>query len=332
MHTKENWLKQLKKVITDPEKLIKILKLDINKKKLSSGFIAKKSFPLRVPYSFVKRMKKGDSKDPLFLQIFTNVKEINNSYSNYIKNPLQENKYIVTPGLIHKYRNRVLLITKSNCAINCRYCFRRHFPYINHQGNKKNWMKAIKYIKENKEIDEVILSGGDPLIAKDKELKWLINEFEDLSNIKRLRIHSRLIVVIPQRITKNFCLLLKNTKLKIIIVTHINHAQELNNDFIKNIKKLKKIEVSLLNQSVLLKGINDNACILADLSRKLFDNGIIPYYLHVLDKVDGASHFSISYNKSKLIFNKLSNLISGYMLPKLVIDIPGRLSKKIIQN
>lgn len=332
MNTKENWLKQLKKVITDPEKLIKILKLDINQKKLSSGFIARKSFPLRVPYSFVKKMKKGDNKDPLFLQIFTNIKEINNSYSNYIKNPLQENKYIVVPGLIHKYKNRVLLITKTNCAINCRYCFRRHFPYVQNQGNKKNWIKAIEYIKKHKEIDEIILSGGDPLIAKDKEISWLINLFESIPNIKRLRIHSRLIVVIPERITKNFCLLLKNTKMKIIIVTHINHAQEIDNSFIKSIKKLKKIEVSLFNQSVLLKGVNDNAFILADLSRKLFDNGIIPYYLHILDKVDGASHFYVSYNRIKLIFSTLSSLISGYMLPKLVIDIPGGSSKKIVNS
>lgn len=330
MCKKENWLKQLKKIITDPEKLIKILKLDTNKKKLTTNFIAKKSFPLRVPYSFVKKMKKGDEKDPLFLQVFTNIKELNNSYSNYINNPLQENKYIVAPGLIHKYKNRVLLITKSNCIINCRYCFRRYFPYDKYKSNKKNWIIALDYIKKNKEIDEIILSGGDPLMAKNKELNWLFNEFESILHIKRLRIHTRLIVFIPERINKNFCKLLKNTRLKIIIVTHINHEKELDDNFIKHIKKLKKIEVSLFNQSVLLKGVNDNSLVLANLSRKLFDNGIIPYYLHVLDKVSGSGHFFVSYKQTKLIFNQLASMISGYMLPKLVVDVPGKSSKKII--
>lgn len=325
---KEPWIKELHDVITDPNKLLNMLLLDNNKDLLDSCS-ARKLFPLRVPRSFIKRMKKGDANDPLFLQIFTDIQEFKKNLE-YTKDPLKEKNKILLPGLIHKYKNRVLLITKNSCAINCRYCFRRHFPYWENQGNKNNWIKAIHYIKKNKNLDEVVFSGGDPLIAKDEEIRWLIDKLNYIPHLKRLRIHSRLPVVIPSRITEKFCQFLKESRLKIVFVTHINHAQEFDKELIKSIKKLKNTGITLLNQSVLLKKINNNANVLANLSNVLFDNGIIPYYLHLLDKVQGVSHFYVTDTEAKNIFRKLLTMLSGYMVPKLVRDIPGHLSKKII--
>lgn len=287
-------------------------------------------FPLRVPKTFVSRMEKNNPKDPLFLQVFTSIKEFKQNFE-YIKDPLKENEKNILPSVIHKYKNRVLLLVKNSCAINCRYCFRRHFPYWKNQGNKNNWRQAIDYIKKNKELDEVILSGGDPLIAKDEELEWLVNKLNNINHLKRLRFHSRLFIVIPSRITKKLCQVLKNSRLKIIFVTHINHFKEFDQKLIKSIKKLKKInQITLFNQSVLLKEINDSAKTLSALSNTLFDNGIIPYYLHMLDKVQGASHFYIKYEKAKKIFNEFLSITSGYMVPKLVTDEPGSFSKKIL--
>lgn len=327
-YPKENWIVQLNDIITNPIELLKKLKLDKNKELLNSCR-ARKLFSLRVPKSFISRMKKKDPLDPLFIQVFTDSKEFD-QILNYNKDPIKENLKIVVPGLIHKYKNRVLLITKNDCAVHCRYCFRRHFPYINNKGNKNNWKQAILYISKNKYINEIILSGGDPLMAKDHEIKWLIEKLEEINHLKILRIHSRLPIVIPSRITTNFCKLLKKTRLKVVLVTHINHFNEINLELTKKIKKIKSLGISIFNQSVLLKGVNDKSSILAKLSISLFSIGIIPYYLHLLDKVEGSAHFYVSQKKALKIFDNLVTKISGYMVPKLVKDLPNTLNKKIL--
>ena len=324
---KEKWLYELSNSITQPKELLKILNLKNNSKYYKSQ--SDKIFSLRVPHSFVSRMTKNNPQDPLFLQVITNNQEFLNA-PGYTKDPIKEKKNIILPGLLHKYNDRVLLLIKTNCAINCRYCFRKYFPYEDNQGNKINWIKALEYIQKNKNLNEVIFSGGDPLMAKDHELSWLIESISNINHIKRLRIHTRLPIVIPNRITSSLCQIFFKSSLKIIIVTHINHPQEIDNNLSKSLLKLKKSGVILLNQSVLLRNINDNSSILAELSNRLCENNILPYYLHILDKVSGTMHFSVSEKKAKAIILNLMKMISGYLVPKLVRDTNSKCSKLMI--
>ena len=220
-------------------------------------------------------------------------------------------------------------MVKGGCAVNCRYCFRRHFPYHQNKGNKANWQQALDYIAQNPQIEEVILSGGDPLMAKDHELDWLIKRLENIPHLSRLRIHTRLPVVIPQRITDEFCQILADSRLQTLLVTHINHANEIDDMLSTAMAKLKNVGVTLLNQSVLLKNINDDAYILKTLSEKLFRIGILPYYLHLLDKVEGASHFYINDESAAEIYRVLQSLTSGYLVPKLAREIANLPNKTL---
>ncbi|PPI86535.1 EF-P beta-lysylation protein EpmB [Candidatus Pantoea edessiphila] len=314
-YKKENWLQQLANVITEPKKLLKILELD-NNHAINKYIKQKNLFPCRVPLSFVNRMKKNTITDPLLLQVLINKKELINT-PGYSKDPLKEQNNKI-PNVLHKYKNRALLLLKNSCAINCRYCFRRYFPYQKNPGNKDNWKIALQYIYSHSEINEIIFSGGDPLMAKDHELAWIIKKIENIPHIKKLRIHTRFPVVIPDRITNQLCQLLGKTKLNILLVTHINHFQEVNDEVFEAMSKLKKVGVTLLNQSVLLKGINDNLDVLIKLSDCLFDLGILPYYLHLLDKVQGTAHFFVKENVAIKLIHELSLHVSGYMIPKLV--------------
>lgn len=322
--SREGWLQQLSDVITDPEELLRLLSLE-NHPELSQGASARQLFPLRVPHAFVARMKKGDPQDPLLLQVLTQQNEFIQA-PGYSVDPLQE-QHATVPGLLHKYHNRALLLVKGGCAVNCRYCFRRHFPYHDNPGNKHSWSVALAYVSQHNELDELILSGGDPLMAKDHELDWLITEIEKIPHIKRLRIHSRLPVVIPARITDALCQRLSETRLQTILVTHINHANEIDHDVTESMKKLKNAGVTLLNQSVLLRDINNNAQTLVNLSDKLFSAGILPYYLHVLDKVQGAAHFMVDDNSAREIMRNMLEKTSGYLVPKLTREIGGQPSK-----
>lgn len=322
--SREDWLQQLADVVTEPNELLQILALDQHAE-LAQGADARRLFALRVPRAFIARMKKGDEQDPLLLQVLTSRQEFIDA-PGYSTDPLDEQNNVV-PGLLHKYKNRALLLVKGGCAVNCRYCFRRHFPYQDNQGNKRNWQAALEYIAAHPELDEIIFSGGDPLMAKDHELAWLIAELEKIPHLRRLRIHSRLPVVIPARITDVLCQLLGETRLQALLVTHINHAQEIDDALRDAMYKLKRAGVTLLNQSVLLRGVNDNAQTLATLSNALFDAGILPYYLHVLDKVQGAAHFFVSDEEARALMRNLLPLVSGYLVPKLAREIGGEPSK-----
>ncbi|HBV40914.1 MAG TPA: EF-P beta-lysylation protein EpmB [Erwinia sp.] len=322
--SREEWLHQLADVITDPDELLQLLGLDSHPE-LRGGANARRLFALRVPRAFAARMQKGDPQDPLLLQVITQSQEFIDA-PGYSTDPLDEQSSVV-PGLLHKYHNRALLLVKGGCAVNCRYCFRRHFPYSDNQGNKRNWQQALEYIRQQPQLDEIIFSGGDPLMAKDSELAWLMTELEQIPHIKRLRIHSRLPVVIPARITAALCQRLAESRLQTLMVTHINHAQEIDDDLREAMRQLKRAGVTLLNQSVLLRGINDSAATLAALSNALFDAGILPYYLHVLDKVQGAAHFYVSDEQARKIMRELLGQVSGYMVPKLAREIGGEPSK-----
>ena len=324
---KDEWIFELANVVTDIKKLYRCLNLDPEAISLPM-LQARKQFPLRVPMAFINRMKKGDSQDPLLLQVLCDEKELIN-VAGFSEDPLEEQNNTI-PGLLHKYHNRALLMTKTACAINCRYCFRRHFPYHDNQGTKKNLGAALEYIASHPELDEIILSGGDPLMAKDHEMAFLITELEKIPHIKRLRIHSRLAVVIPNRITSELCRLFAKTRLQIVLVTHINHPNEIDDNVTNAIKRLKEHQVTVLNQSVLLKKVNDDADVLACLSNKLFSIGILPYYIHLLDKVQGAAHFLVDDDNAKQIMRQLAKNVSGYLVPKLAREIGGEKSKRVI--
>ncbi|WP_367680211.1 EF-P beta-lysylation protein EpmB [Candidatus Fukatsuia anoeciicola] len=322
--TKEDWLQQLSDSITNPNELLHLLELNKHSD-LLQGCNARSLFPLHVPRAFVARMEIGNAKDPLLLQVLT-IQEEFIAVSGFTSDPLKEQSTII-PGLLHKYHNRVLLLVKGGCAINCRYCFRRHFPYQNNQGNKKNWHQSLQYIRQHTELDEIIFSGGDPLMAKDYELNWLITELEKIKHIKRLRIHTRLPVVIPARITKALCQQFSNSSLQILMVTHINHANEINQPLYDSMAQLKYAGVTLLNQSVLLRGVNDTVIALVELSNALFNAGILPYYIHLLDKVQGAAHFMVDNNKAQYLMKELLSRVSGYLVPRFVRETSGAISK-----
>ncbi|RJX65404.1 EF-P beta-lysylation protein EpmB [Vibrio sinensis] len=319
----QNWLKQLANGISDPEKLLKILEIDPTPWR--KGFQARKLFAQRVPQSFVDRMEKGNPHDPLLRQVLPLSEEFE-VHDGYSQDPLEEQDNAI-PGLLHKYKNRALMIVKGGCAVNCRYCFRRHFPYQENQGSKRIWQDGLDYVALHPELNELIFSGGDPLMAKDTELEWLIERIAQIPHIKRLRIHSRLPVVIPARITPKLIELLSQSRLQMILVTHINHSNEINHELKEALQKLKYAGVTLLNQGVLLKGVNDTVGAQVALNETLFDAGILPYYLHVLDKVQGAAHFFVSDEQARKIMAGVLEDTSGYLVPKLARELGGRPSK-----
>ncbi|GAD90138.1 putative 2,3-beta-lysine aminomutase [Vibrio halioticoli NBRC 102217] len=322
----KNWLQQLANGISDPTELLSMLNID--PQDWANSLSARKLFAQRVPVSFVERMEKGNINDPLLLQVLPVDAEFN-EVAGYSKDPLQEQDN-EQPSLLHKYKNRVLLVFKGSCAINCRYCFRRHFPYADNKGSKSIWQNNIDYIALHPEINEVILSGGDPLMAKDHELQWFITQLQQIEHVRTLRIHSRLPVVIPDRITDSLCRMLQESSLNTVLVTHINHPNEINAELAAAMFKLKQSQVTLLNQGVMLKGVNDEVSVLKALSEKLFDAGILPYYMHVLDKVQGAAHFYISDDQARSLISDLMKEVSGYLVPSLTREIGGRASKTLL--
>lgn len=323
-----SWQKELANAVKNPEQLLQLLEISPESIRLSET--ARKNFPLLVPLPFIKKMKKGDILDPLLQQVLP-LKSENKIQAGYSLDPLGEHKNGIQ-GLLHKYKSRVLLILKSGCAVNCRYCFRRHFPYQENNLNKQQFVEILKYLKQHPEVNEVILSGGDPLMSKDDFLHYIVSELDKLPQLKRLRLHTRLPVVIPQRITDELCLILKNSRLNVIFVLHINHANEIDSLFTSAVYKLHQAGIQLLNQSVLLKGINDNCAALVALSEALSQAHILPYYLFLLDKVQGAQHFDLELKKAQLLMQQITAELPGYLVPKLSTEIAGEKSKTLINS
>ena len=287
---------------------------------------AKTLFPLVIPQFLKGNINFNNDNDPILLQVLPQKKEHLN-HKNYSDDPVGDLKASSTKGVIHKYHGRILLIANGICAVNCRYCFRRNFPYANNHASKNNWQDAIAYIKKHRDIHEVILSGGDPLMLSIKALKKLTTQLELIPHIKTLRIHSRIPTVAPDRINENFLEWLKDISLKKVMVVHCNHHQELHKDLKARFNSIAQTDTLLLNQSVLLKNINDDAHILSQLSHKLFEYGILPYYLNQLDKANGTQHFRVSNSQAKSIYKKLLQLLPGYLVPKLVEEISGKKNK-----
>jgi len=327
LSSKENWQKSLSELITDPAVLFEKLALD--PAFLKEAYTASALFPLRVTSSFVQRMKKADINDPLLLQVLPLGIEKEKA-AGFSPDPLLEKNVNPVSGLLHKYPGRVLVTLTGACAVHCRYCFRRHFSYAQNNPGRSGRENIFSYIQANETITEVILSGGDPLSVPDKLLEKFIKQLSSIKHIKTLRIHTRLPIVLPERITDALVTLLGELKVKVVIVLHANHAQEINDDVKSAINKLRHADITLLNQSVLLRNINDNVQILADLSHALFDAGVIPYYLHLLDKVQGAHHFDIPILRAKELHQQLRNTLPGYLVPRLVQEEAGELSKTLI--
>ncbi|MBT0585346.1 EF-P beta-lysylation protein EpmB [Alteromonas oceanisediminis] len=321
-----NWQKELATAFTDPESLLHYLKLD--PRQFSEDVAARKLFPMRVPRHFASLMHQQDRHDPLLLQVFPRAAEFD-KVAGFTHDPLSE-QHNTTPGLLHKYRSRVLLIVRGGCAVNCRYCFRRHFPYADNSPSRAQWDDALTKIAADETINEVILSGGDPLMAKDLALADLASKIADIASVKRLRIHTRLPVVLPHRVDTGLLSWLEALPLQRVMVLHINHVHEISPALVNAVSALKKIGVTVLNQAVLLRGINDSVDTQVALSEGLFDAGILPYYLHLLDKVAGAAHFEVSTGEAKRIVREMLLQLPGFLVPKLVREVAGEGSKSPI--
>jgi len=318
-----DWQKELANAYTDPQELLQDLGFDPIH--FQQDIKARKLFPLRVPRPFVARIQTGNLDDPLLKQVLTLSQEFEET-PGFSEDPLLEQASAV-PGLLHKYQSRVLMIVRGGCAVNCRYCFRRHFPYADNSVNKQGWQKALNYIAADQKINEVIYSGGDPLMAKDDFLQWLTNEIAAIPHIERLRIHTRLPVVLPQRITDELIQWFTQSRLKPVMVVHINHANEIDHELTTALNKLHQAGVTLLNQAVLLAGVNDSANAQVELGEALFSAKVLPYYLHTLDKVKGAAHFDVTDDKARSIMAEVIKRLPGYLVPKLVREIgnqPGK--------
>jgi len=321
--TSKTWQQELGQCVTDPKKLLQLL--DISPGQYQNSFAARKLFPLRVPMPFVQRMERGNINDPLLKQVMTSSNEFDEQ-PGFVDDPLDEHAAKM-PGLLHKYENRVLLMVRTACAINCRYCFRRQFPYQENSITQQHFADIANYIAQDTAINEVILSGGDPLMAKDHHLQQIIEQIEPVQHVTRLRIHTRLPVVIPSRITTQLLDLLQKTRLKVVIVLHINHANEIDEHVAQMCQRLKQAGVTLLNQAVLLKGINDCETSQVNLSERLFSVGILPYYLHLLDKVRGATHFDMPEEDAITLMHQLYKKLPGFLVPRLVREIGGQAHK-----
>lgn len=325
--TVPTWQQELATAISDPLELFEILQLDPDS--LPAAQQASRLFRLRVPRSYVGRMQIDNPEDPLLKQVLP-VSAENNLVPGFTADPVGDLDAMVIPGLLHKYHGRVLLITTGACAVHCRYCFRRQFPYQDANAASEAWQPALNYIAADKSLREVILSGGDPLTLSDQRLQRLINELERIPHIDTLRIHTRLPIVLPSRVNSHLLDWLRGCRLNTVIVLHSNHANEMDTDVIQALAELKSTGATLLNQAVLLKDINDTVQAQTNLHRTLFNAGVLPYYLHLLDKVDGAAHFQVSQERARAIMQALSHQLPGYLMPRLVEEQAGAASKTAI--
>lgn len=317
------WIKSLANMVTEPAELFSLLAIPETD---LLDFVDFKKFPLRVTREYIAKMKKGDINDPLLKQILPVSKELA-LHPEYSLDPLQELQANPIPGLLHKYYGRILITLTGACAIHCRYCFRRHFPYAENTPGKKGWQKMLAYIESHPEIHEVILSGGDPLIMNDHTLNLFLEDLSAISHVETVRLHSRLPIVLPSRITSEFIVMLKKHRFKFVMVIHANHPNEIDIDVKSACDLLREASITLLNQSVILKDINDSGDILISLSHQLFSCGVLPYYLHLLDKVQGAQHFDVSKKLAKELHAKMKAKLPGYLVPKLVFEQASECSK-----
>ena len=319
------WQHHMKIAVRTAEELARRLNLPLD---FICGSQSSGTFPLFVPLPYLSRIEQGNPEDPLLKQILpTTHEELDSGGSD---DPVSESEFVLAPGILKKYAGRALMVVNGTCAIHCRYCFRRHFPYSDRALEKNSWSKTLAALKVDSTIEEVILSGGDPLTMVDRTLNELLNEIEAIPHVLRVRIHTRLPIVIPQRVTEQLLSMLRATRPDVVVVVHCNHRNELD-DFVRDrLFELQSATRILLNQSVLLRGINDNVESLCELGSRLIECGVLPYYLHQLDPVQGASHFEVDTETGRQLVEQLRRRLPGYMVPKYVQEVPGEPYKTIL--
>jgi len=293
------------------------------------GDSADGGFPLFAPLGYVNRMRPGDPHDPLLRQVLP-LREESMDVAGFLDDPVQDRNAIQQPGLLQKYSGRALLVMTGACAIHCRYCFRRHFPYSEGPHSLAEWEPVIEQIAADATIDEVILSGGDPLTLVDARLAELARRLALIPHLRRLRVHTRLPIVIPERVTDSLVTWLSESRLIPIVVVHANHAAELDDTVVDAFQRLTQAGIMLLNQTVLLRDVNDSLRALSDLSLRLIDLRVVPYYLHQLDRVHGAAHFEVSVERGRELMQQLRDTLPGYAVPTYVQEIAGQPSKQIL--
>jgi L-lysine 2,3-aminomutase len=318
------WRELWRDAITDPVELLQAVGLGDRADLLPPDDAG---FALRVPRGFVARMRRNDPLDPLLLQVLPQRAE-HDQVEGFTLDAVGDMASKAGHGVLHKYDGRALLIASGSCAINCRYCFRRHFPYGEEIAAASQWHEALTHVKADPSIRELILSGGDPLALATHKLEELTRGLADLTHVIRLRIHSRLPVVLPERVDDAFIDWLAAVQLQKVVVLHANHANELDASVDAACARLRAAGATVLNQSVLLRGINDDADTLADLSERLFAAGVLPYYLHQLDRVQGAAHFEVDDNRALALMEALRARLPGYLVPRLVREVGGDASKR----
>ena len=325
----QSWQNAMKRAIRNSRELCEALNL--NAEMINASVDGEAQFPVFVPLEFLRRMRQGDANDPLLLQVLPRAEEsvVDSAFDS---DPVGDSQVEKAPGLLHKYVGRVLLILSGVCGVHCRYCFRRHYPYSTAPKSIERWLPALKYIQNDPSIHEVILSGGDPLTIVDEHLSELVENLDAIPHLTRLRIHTRLPVVIPQRVDEHLCGWLEGTRLSKWVVLHINHSQEIDTHLVEAISRLRRTGATVLNQAVLLRGVNDTVEHLETLCERLVDCGVMPYYLHQLDRVSGATHFEVERESGLAMIAELANRLPGYAIPKYVAEIAGQASKTPIQK
>ena len=321
------WQQLWREAVRDPRELLSLLGLDHLAGQLSEG--AATQFPLRVPRGFIDRMRHGDPHDPLLRQVLP-LDEEDRIVPGFGLDAVGDTAARAASGVIRKYRGRALLVATGSCAIHCRYCFRRHFPYAEETAAAGGWTDAIALIASDASIDEVILSGGDPLSLATSKLAELTDELAAIPHLKRLRIHTRLPTVLPERVDAGLLAWLRALPWPIAVVVHVNHANEFDAKVDAALAGLRGTGATLLNQAVLLRGVNDTVDALADLSERSFASGVLPYYLHQLDRVAGTAHFEVDDTKARGLHAALAARLSGYLVPRLVREVAGDQGKRAL--
>ncbi len=320
------WRQHLAAAVRDLDGLLELLELDAEALGVDATSPATRRFPLRVPRGFLSRMRRGDPNDPLLRQVLPLAVE-DVEVAGFSTDPVGEAGLLGSDGLLRKYRGRALLVATGACAIHCRYCFRRDFPYEDEHLDDGTFASALEAISSDSTIEEVILSGGDPLILPDHRLAILVGRIAEIPHVRRLRIHTRMPVVLPERVDEALVGWIAKCPIAVVVVIHANHSNEIDDSVIRALGALRATGATLLNQTVLLCGVNDSADALGELATRLFDGGVLPYYLHHLDRVAGAAHFEVDEDRARAIVSDLRSRLPGYLVPKLVREIRGAPSK-----
>ncbi len=319
-----DWRHAWRDAIRDPRELLEMLELPQLAATLSDR--AQAQFPLRVPRGFAMRMRRGDPADPLLRQVLP-LDDEDRLVPGFNLDAVGDTAANAGTGILHKYQGRALLVATGSCAVHCRYCFRRHFPYAEQTAATNHWQAAIDFLRADPSISELLLSGGDPLSLATRKLAELTDALHDIPTLRRLRLHTRLPVVLPERIDSTLLDWLRSLPWPVSIVIHANHANEIDAGVVLALRQLRETGAVLLNQSVLLRGVNDDAPALAELSERLYDAGVLPYYLHQLDRVSGVAHFEVDDERARALVSELQSMLPGYLVPRLVREVAGAAGK-----